>query len=53
MFKHLKAWRKLNIVEKRDLLKKHYPNPSNKWLVTNQMIFEIYNKEVVNKSVTK
>jgi len=35
----------------RDLLIKYYPNPSRKWSVTNQMILDIYDKEVTNKSI--
>mgnify|MGYP000042604579 CR=1 len=52
MAKHLKEfWRKLDLLQKRDLLIKYYPNPSRKWSVTNQMILDIYDKEVTNKSI--
>lgn len=52
MYKHLKEyWQKLNLLQKRDLLNKHFPNSNKKWSVTNQMILDIYNKEKINKPI--
>lgn len=52
MYKHIKEyWNKLNLLQKRDLLNKYYPNSDKKWTVTNQMILDIYNKELTQKPV--
>lgn len=39
-------WDKLDIEMKRDLLRKYYPNPANKWSITKQMKIEIYKAEI-------
>ncbi|HFG0564509.1 hypothetical protein [Flavobacterium psychrophilum] len=44
-----KFWNKLDLEMKRDLLRKYYPNPQNKWSITEQMKIEIYKEEIYNK----
>lgn len=40
-----KYWSKLDMEQKRDLLKKYYPNPRGAWSITKQIMLDIYDKE--------
>ncbi|OJH12436.1 hypothetical protein FPG87_02010 [Flavobacterium psychrophilum] len=43
-----KFWNKLDLEMKRDLLRKYYPNPQNRWSITKEMMIEIYKQEIYN-----